>query len=348
MPISYKPDKNNISEFQKIEDTFFNVDFLTPANRPQIYQELNSYFSTATIGDILFYRNTYWKLFVYATWHDFNVLSEEDLLRAVTYQIPDAFAMDYDVLESIMWYLILVTKTYDDRKALYQKIKDNFFNSNMVLGVAGNNNITISSIVTETIRLDQRKNDSMQTAALLARLKTMMSGNKISSKYVYADETKFAGSFFDLIHFFIGVETDGIGFVLDSFEIKDTFAETESDTSGISDAQKEKVIPTAPPVQVVKPFPEEFVEHKNDFVHWMIHAITMREMLVWLEKFHDNKKARAELFNLIQQNIDEKNLENNDFITALVRLDEFLVKNNYGGNDFIHFDEKNSAFVWNK
>jgi len=379
MEMSYIPNKAKLSNFQETEDKFFLEDYVGIKNQDEIYEQLDSYFSAASIEDLLFYRNTYWKLYVYCTWDSLNKLTEEEFLVVVEKQIPDALSMGIDVWEKIIWYLGLRPGYPLDVGTKYEKIKNSFFNSQMVFGLDGKDKVKISKIINDIVLLDRQGNDSLEVADFLTKIEKIISDNKINSKHFYGTPTEAARNFLDLVHFFIGVDASGIEYVINSALWPDVdlaltlggglgvvpTEETEGvsteeasekkEDAGLAENKTPESAPSAvsniePKRDVIteKSFVEELSEHKNDFKEWTKHAETLRKVLDWLKSFTDNKKARQELKIILEKTLGSKSLEDTDNIFALARLDEFLIKNNYGGDDLIHYDEDSDSFKWGK
>lgn len=349
MLLSYIPDRNKIKDWQKIEETFFVEDFLSE-NRDEIYKQLNSYFKTASISDILFFKNTYWKLFVYAAWNLFNALPPEDIKRAISLQIPDAIDLDFDVVDKILWHLGLIYMSIDEQREIYQQMKDGFFGSEMIFGMEDGKQIKISEIINEILNLNIAGDNSIQVAKLLSRMNKLRIDSNISSKFVYKDLSGSAKDFFNLMQFFIGIDADNVPYIVhNSLNAHRSFKGKGGSVGAIIETSRENVLRETPSLKILaeeKPFLVEFPKHKTDFTSWITGVAALRSLLLWLGSFEDKTQARREFSKNLKITLGDDSLANNDLVLAIARLDEFLAKNSYPGDDFFYFEEASGKFKW--
>src|SRR3989344_5139179 len=99
---------------------------------------------------------------------------------------------------------------------------------------------------------------------------------------------------------------------------------------------------------VIIPFSERLIENKSNFAIWINKPEALRSLLTWLQSFENKVKARQELEKLLQTELGNNGLQNIEIALAIVNLDEFLNKNNYPGEDMVHYDESMGNFKWGK
>jgi len=248
-------------EFLKIEKQFFTVDRFDMELSDDIFKVLHDFFSKKERTQIEVYKNTYWKIFVFLTWENMTTQREEDIDEICSYQIVDAYRLGFDVFEKLMWYFTLNTLQPKSQQRVYNIMKQSFFNSSYVVGTENQSNVTIKDLVNQIIVLNNQKNDSIKVAEFKGRLKKILfPQNNVYSTFLPDVSNDASDKFFDLVHFFIGVEVKGIGYIIDLFlqrgknkdnALLQTISQDVQETS-IEPPQQIEITPATPTPQQIQ------------------------------------------------------------------------------------------------
>lgn len=310
-------------EFLKIEEQFFTIDQYDPSLSDKIFATLHDAFSKKEISQILVYRDTFWKIYVYLTWTKLNSQKEEDLDEIFAYQVVDAYRLGFDVYSKLMWFLSIKSMQTKIREKLYAIAKKSFMESEFYIGFIGKKEISIKELVDEVIRLNNQGNDSIKIAEFRSKTKKLFfPDNKLYTEFLFDPKDEATDNFFDLIHFFLGVESKDISIVVDMF------LETGEPTTGISNDSQVEPEPTEQPTE-----PQETPEINTPRQGGTQQKPTPQEIKLLVESkykrdeaghFEDIEGAFGYLQELSNQHNDPK-------IT-----------------DLLYFDEASGAFLWNE
>lgn len=258
--ISYHPDNQGQNDIASLEESFFR-DIFDKTQKNRVYDELHSFFASASLSDITAYKNTYWKWYVFATWRVLNYLPFENVVEACRTQIPTAVALGIDVYEDLMKYLMVKPFYLDEAQTMYSKIKKAFFESGFIIGKMKNKDITTKNLISEIEKLDREGNDALLLAELRVQIKGLLfPEGKSLSQYAQVNPEEEAGDFIDLVHFFLGIDEDKILNILDVYRDPLSYTEEEIEEGTTSSADlvvgKEEGQPsqrTSTPEKPVKP-----------------------------------------------------------------------------------------------
>jgi len=203
------------------EQEFFTVVINDVAKRDPMYLDLLAFFKDKSVSEMLAYKDTYFKWYVYLNWKNFQSLSFSDVLLACANQIPIAFSLGIDVLNELMWYLALRTQDVFEVENWYTKMKQSIFQSPLPLGNFQGKQIILRDIIVEIEKINQSQTDSIARAEFNAKLKNLLfPTNQFANKYIVTEFTPddFVAAFNSLIGFFIGIDNERLLYILDSLQ----------------------------------------------------------------------------------------------------------------------------------
>ena len=192
---------------------------LTTSQREEVWEELDKYFRSQGISNRdLFY--SYWRWYVALSWAYF--MSREKVFlsdAAFSRQIPMAILLDYDVWENLISYLQIKTLDRQDMEALYSRIRDNFINSEAVLGKNEEKDYTVANLVQETRVLNARGNDTIAEAEFRNKIIKIMfpKEDELFDKYIFVDQDTAVDRLFYLTQFFLGMEPENIWYFEETY-----------------------------------------------------------------------------------------------------------------------------------
>ncbi len=304
-------------EFQTIEKQFFESDFVLRENREHIFEILHTFFAEADLNSIKQYRNTYWKLYVYACWNLINKQTDTFIKKMCEQQIFDAYRLGIDVWDKIVRYMTFYKKTDEVMIDSYGRFRNAFFNSDFVISKSDTNTVTMNSIIQDIKRIDNHGNDSLEMANYFTKLSSMMfpKGTKYSEYAILDSLEGSVKNFVGLIHFFLGVKNADIGYVLTAY----------GDSLGPPLKQVERLVSS-----------DEGILPKSEY------RLSEETKPLNTDLYINIKKELEQRFNYDHQH-DLQPIED-----VLGRLDELAVEHSDTKvEELYYFDEVKGHFVWN-
>ncbi|MBU0596859.1 hypothetical protein KJ641_00030 [Patescibacteria group bacterium] len=327
--MSFVPQNLTIEEIQKKELEFSSLS-LGEKGKEQAWAEMHEYFSQALIADDRKFWYSYFRWYTKLSWQYLMTREHEFITSmAIPRQLPMAIMLDFDVWSELMWYFTFKFPEEKELVIFYAQIKKNLFESQQVLGEEKGVSVMLRDIIKEIIVIDRQGNDSLQVAEMQAKLgRLFFPSDKEEIKMIFSENhDEMVGRFYDLIHFFMGVESDGIGYVVKIFENPEKAEFLEKFASGeIELATPVESIPT--PISISKSVPKEKPIEKPK------------------EK---NKPTPAEIKKLVETRFKpntEGEIENIEGVMAM--LDSLAEE--YGDErirELYYFDEDSEKFIWN-
>ena len=245
--------KNSDAIYLQEEKQFFTDLMASAAKRESIYKELDDFFAPKSINQMLEYKETYMKWYVYSTWQQFQSLTKEKVLQAIMYFVPLGTALGVDVWEKLMWYFATRTPDPFEMESFFEQLKTSFFNSSFPMGVYKNTPVMVSELIKEIVLLNTEGNDSLKIADVKTKIQKLLFENGLPGKeYVFVETDVATTQFFNLVHFFIGVKKDRLAYIVDSF-LNPTFEETVSVVEDASDEEEVEPISSNIPEVAVTP-----------------------------------------------------------------------------------------------
>lgn len=188
-----------------------------PKETEKIYYELRDFFVNANQEDIKKYWYSYWRWYVGLTWDRLNGLSEDELLKVVSKQVPMALLLDIDVWRNLISYFAANNFFADDLESFYLKVKKTFLESQAVIGSWQGKNVIIAELIKEADSV-YNSEDSLAKADFESRLQQIMfSGDEMSKKYFTVDPGQIKERFLDVVSFFKVFTEDNIWNLVDAF-----------------------------------------------------------------------------------------------------------------------------------
>lgn len=330
-----------------------------------VFSILYNYFSENEFSQYFIekYSDTYWSFFVRLGWQLLHKLKDNIFVDFVARTLPYATSEHINVKDKLLTELFLMEPAVS--QSVYQDIKKLIYSLDYPISFSNDGKkVTISDLI--------KQYSNQQQVGDLARLGESEQIQKILFPSVENDAEEVKEStvqstkdFIELISFFandirevseyagdyyrnrpevadLGVDKEFYGQIGAGF-IEELSIEEKIKTG--TEGEIRKVLQSPQP-EAKKNFVDEIQSHKADFIGWTSDAGVLREMLDWLKTFESKEKSRIELLKLLQKVFNEKDLEDTELVSAVLNLNEFLSKNGYPGEDFIHFDEKDEKFKW--
>ncbi len=329
-----------------------NFKNLSPAELEQEELRFNSKISNAELADEAWeqlanlfdqnsdlkqaYRVSYWRWFVILSWQKVYAVSPEMLLLMMKDQVPAAIFSNVDVLEVLLRYLAQNFYSRDDAGIFINKLKSEFFGSEMVFGDWQGQNIKIKDIISEYFLLNKRGADSIETAEFINKLRQLMFP-KDALSYAYVDPDEGVNRFLALINFFQDIDDDKkIRDVLNMFLLPENapgIIQGENANESLESTAEE----TGP---VPQPATEEKTEVEKNIVqpsYQKIPAVepqarlTAEQVKSQIEKeFKKDAEGNFENIEGVMQKLAELSEKYNDPRVA----------------DMLYFDEESNQFKW--
>ncbi len=209
-------------QLTELEIVSLHAEFLAlskdSAKKQAAWQEMDSFFRTASVKDDVLYWNTFFLWYTALSWETLNTFENDFILGvAAPRQLLRAILLGFDVFSDLTWYLQSRTKDASDMMGFYTKLKQNIFLSPSIVGQFQGKDVTLSELIKEVIDLNRLGNDSLKVAEFLTKLKKILYKQEDADKgYIWTSSEEVVDKFFNLIHFFIGVEPKRIYYVIDA------------------------------------------------------------------------------------------------------------------------------------
>lgn len=310
----------------------FAVLVTNPAESERARAEMQKYFSTNSMTD---YKYGYWRWCVELTWRNLYVLSTDDFVTVVVKQSPTALLLNYDVLFEMMWYLGMKIKDEPEMQGLFVKLKKEFLQSEAVVGLWQNKNVTVAELVKE-IDSVYKSGDSLAVADFESRLRQIMFPDETAKKYFTADPEQAKERFLDLVSFFQTFTQENIWYVVDAFLNPEKY---QNVAPGQPPTATTPVTPTqAKPALAPQPKPRPLTPAPKPVVPPPAPKSTV-----------PTKPTLQQIKSQIESQF-KKDAEGNfaDIEGVMAKLGELAEKyNDPKIAEMIYFDEKENKFKWN-
>lgn len=210
--------KVTAEEFVEIEAQFRNS-LVDPGALQEAWESLHDFFATNPAADVEFQWN-YFRIYTELTWSLLSVIDRNVVIEiAFGRQIVEALRQDVDVWQKLMWYLSLSTQDKGDTEAVYSAVKDSFLGSKAWVNVVGGKTILLDSIIEDVKKINRPGINSLESAEIMGKIKDWLVIRDIpeTQTRMIADSDVVYDRLVGLINFFLGVTTDAIYQVVDSF-----------------------------------------------------------------------------------------------------------------------------------
>jgi len=369
----FLPHEIDNQERDELFEKYWQIINTGSPKQEDVFYVLYNYFNENEFSQHIIekFYDTYWFIFVKISWRILSRLRMNYGVEIVARTLPFAVAEYIDV--KLKFSEILILYNDDDAELFYTQIKQKLLSLDYPISFNEyGKNITISQFVKKINELEVKKDlsrFSMFANTQKALFYDIPDENELAKK----DALRRTMEFIEMMYFFIK-DSDVAAFKDAYFdklnnqggakineEIKEdlgakllveyfTTNEKSNQALGMNLAKESAGPELADNEELTKGalFVEELLKHKKDIPPWIQEPATLRSLLTWLNSFEDKNKARKELEQLLRKELGENALADMDSALALVSLDEFLNKNNYSGDDLVHYDENDGEFKWGK
>lgn len=335
-PPDFKPRKITDAQAKEL-DAFVTEHLGDREVAEQILAQIEPVFIDGDAKQDLQYKHTFLRWYIEFSWAHFNDHEYQWVAKvAVGRHAPLALMMGYDVWQKVVKYFVSRTYRNDDLEDVYEQIKKYFLESSAVLGTEKGKEVTLSSIVQEVQRAEQRNEDSLALAKLRGRIRDLLYADVPShlANDSYEDAELVAQELLGLIRFFIGIDTENIFYVVDAFLRPNLYvdggaavsASVQTNSPQEKTAQKESIKPpSAAPAAPVQP---ELKKEERKPQQSSLQDI--KKMIE--ERFHPNADGQFD------------NIEG-----VLMLLDNLAEeKGDERVRELYYFDEDTGTFHWNQ
>ena len=345
----FAPREIEESEMQKIRDQFYFQINSGSVKSIDIFNVMYGYFEESNFGlaEVKKVANTFWPLFVEISWRVLKMLNSDIQAKIIAYTLPFAVSQYINIKPAINGVFVGLYY-YDDPNSLYNKVGELLKTSSLPIAFNEKGEKIIMGDFVKKISAGNEGNVSK--FQLMADFEKALFAEGEKSENQKIDESKRFQELVEFIQFFIkgtDISKQVVNY-LDSLDERIT-VDLDKEMKNIigfnlldayfKGGEEEN---TEEPVDFVS----DFLQNKPNFTAWIQEPATLRSLLTWLNSFDDKNKARKELEQLLRKELGENALTDMDSALALVSLDEFLNKNNYSGDDLVHYDEKEGKFEW--
>ena len=207
----------NADEIQERENIFRSEIYGTE-NSADVFVKLKEHFADGTIEKVRNSQFSYWRWYTSLTWAGFFNLPKDEVVFAVSQQIPMALLLDYEPVNEILWNVAYNYPYEDDAELVFPKIKQAFLESNAAIGSWKGKEVAVAELVQEIITINKRGESSLVQAEFESKLKQILfpKNNPLLEKYALANPDDAVNRFIDLVVFFTTVEAKDIWNIADN------------------------------------------------------------------------------------------------------------------------------------
>lgn len=205
-----------ITEDKRVElrEKFFEIKSVHP-QEDQAWQQMHDFFKDRPAELDHEYYNSFFLWYSIISWKRLNKKYKKFVTDiAVPRQILLAYMSQIDVWDRFMYYLEFQVIDRDEIKSVYKDAKENFLNSNSVVGKEDGENVTISDLVTDFKKIQTKRDQSLAAAKFHTRLREIITNHETDwykfDNYGRHSVEEIAHEFYKLCDFFTKVGTDRI------------------------------------------------------------------------------------------------------------------------------------------
>ena len=332
-------ERNNL--FKKFND----VMIMGSPKLDDVFSVLYGYFNENKFSQdfIEKYYDTYWSFFVKLGWQLLSKLQDNIFVNFVAYTVPYAVSEHVNVKDKLLTELFLLEPPM--AQSIYNDIKKIITSLNYPIAFNSDGKKIILSDLMKQYSNQQKLDDSVQSEMFRRIQKALFPDIENDAAEVKKSAAQSAKDFIELLSFFSKDIKEVSEYAGDYYRNRPENVDLEIDKelygqigAGLVEefSAAEKLVKTS--------FIEELPKHKQDFIVWIADAQTLRGLLDWMKTFETGAKGREVLQSVLEKTLGAESLDNTDAVMAVAGLNEFLIKNNYSGDDLIHFDEQSEKF----
>lgn len=342
----YQPREVTAEQISEIRNRFYNDVILNKGKVDDIFNILYDYFKEAnfSVVEVEKMHDTFWPLFVKSGWEVLDRLENNTAADVIGHTIPFAVSQYINVKNKIND--IFLREYFEEPKKLYDRVKEILLINNLPVSFNEvGKKILLSKFIAEINKKNTEADISRYDMILQVQKALFMDTDDEAEK---RDIMRRFQDFIDLIVFFTN-DSNVEKFIISYIDSR-KFATTEKldkralNIIGFNLLQDYFSENNA--VEDIIIFSDEIAKNKQNFSKWIEDPATLRSLLTWLKETEDKVEARKKLEDLLQKELGENALADIETALAIVNLDEFLNRNNYPGDDFVHYDETEEKFKW--
>lgn len=215
------PRKIDLNQLPQAEADFFGLVRSNVDENDQVFADLTNFF--ASESDVVIYTDyyfSYWSWFVRLTWERVGIMESTSFAdQVLARQVPAAIALGFDVWKELVWNLHFRNAFPDDMTAAFTLMKKRFLESEAIIGLYKGALVSVKDLIPEIKRLNGPQPDSLQSAETMSKIQACFTNYNNNSQLVntFVKPELATDQFVGLVNFFLGVESDRIWYVVDSF-----------------------------------------------------------------------------------------------------------------------------------
>lgn len=199
-------EKKTPEEFAQIERSIFDNN----TNFDHIYEawkDLDNFFAQDMYEKDKVWRWTYFRVYVLLTWKVIGTINDADTFAQImARQAPMAIILDIDIFKEMLWFFSANKADKTRLASLYFKVRNNFLNSQELLGEYQGKNVQLKDLVLEYADL-KRIDNSMRTAEFINKLNQILFPPEAEQYFGLDNKADGVDRLLELVNFFEDIDT---------------------------------------------------------------------------------------------------------------------------------------------
>ena len=199
-------EKKTPEEFAQIERSIFDNN----TNFDHIYEawkDLDNFFAQDMYEKDKVWRWTYFRVYVLLTWKVIGTINDADTFAQImARQAPMAIILDIDIFKEMLWFFSANKADKTRLASLYFKVRNNFLNSQELLGEYQGKNVQLKDLVLEYADL-KRVDNSMRTAEFINKLNQILFPPEAEQYFGLDNKADGVDRLLELVNFFEDIDT---------------------------------------------------------------------------------------------------------------------------------------------
>lgn len=199
-------EKKTLEEFAQIERSIFgnntNFDHIYEA-----WKDLDNFFAQDMYEKDKVWRWTYFRVYVLLTWKVIGTINDADVFAQImARQATMAIILDIDIFKEMLWFFSANKADKTRLASLYFKVRNNFLNSQELLGEYQGKNVQLKDLVLEYADL-KRVDNSMRTAEFINKLNQILFPPEAEQYFGLDNKADGVDRLLELVNFFEDIDT---------------------------------------------------------------------------------------------------------------------------------------------
>jgi hypothetical protein len=199
-------EKKTLEEFAQIERSIFgnntNFDHIYEA-----WKDLDNFFAQDMYEKDKVWRWTYFRVYVLLTWKVIGTINDADVFAQImARQATMAIILDIDIFKEMLWFFSANKADKTRLASLYFKVRNNFLNSQELLGEYQGKNVQLKDLVLEYADL-KRIDNSMRTAEFINKLNQILFPPEAEQYFGLDNKADGVDRLLELVNFFEDIDT---------------------------------------------------------------------------------------------------------------------------------------------